>query len=81
MLKLQKSIVIKAITMQTITNILIQRRRRTNLFLSVRNIRQLLRTTAKVAVLWITAAHSGLIRPSAPSSIAAEFTKMVAIKF
>lgn len=41
----------------------------------------LFRTTARVAVLWMTAAHKGLILPKAPSIIAAELTAMVAVKF
>lgn len=44
-------------------------------------MRTLFNTTAKVAVLWITAAHKGLIFPKAPRSIAAELTAMVAVKF
>lgn len=44
-------------------------------------IRTLFRTTAKVAVLWMTAAQRGLIFPKAPRSMAAELTTMVAVKF
>ena len=46
-----------------------------------RRIRQLFSTTAKVAVLWMTAAHRGLMRPRAPKSMAEEFTRIVAMKF
>ena len=45
------------------------------------NILALFNTTAKVAVLWITAAQSGVITPNAPISIAAELTVIVAMKF
>ena len=44
-------------------------------------MRALFKTTAKVAVLWITAAQRGLIFPKAPRSIAVELTRMVAVKF
>ena len=50
-------------------------------FLSGANIRALFNTTARVAVLWITADHKGFMTPKAPNSIAAELTIIVAVKF
>ena len=50
-------------------------------FLPVERMRALFKTTASVAVLWMTAAHSGLIMPKAPMSMAPELTRIVARKF